>query len=153
MKNIKFYIASEKDIPFILETYKENIDYLHGNNRDYETWKSLLSQKESTYYIVEDDEQVAWFRSEIEDNTLWLGMLQVSPKYKRQGYGKSILLFIEELAKENNINMLGIHTTEDNIPARSLYELMGYEVIEVGECTTADGVNRIGYTFSKNIKK
>ena len=46
---------------------------------------------------------------------------------------------------------IGIHTTKDNIIARALYLSAGYTVTEIGSCTTADGRERVGYTFQKEI--
>lgn len=38
-----------------------------------------------------------------------------------------------------------------NLPARALYLSAGYTVTEIGPCTTADGIERVGYTFQKEI--
>ena len=84
---------------------------------------------------------------------LWLGMLQVKPQYHRLGIGNKILKFFEEYALLNNVNKVGIHTTIDNIPAQKLYSANNYELIEVGPCTNADGKERIGYTYTKILKK
>lgn len=151
MNNKIFDIASKTDIPFINETYNQNIDKLHGTHRTFNDWDELLADKKSTYYIVRTTEPVAWFKTEIIDNILWLSMLQVKSEFQNRGFGKCILSYIENLATSNNINQLGIHTTEDNIAARNLYQSFGYTVSEIGKCTTADGVERIGYTFIKNI--
>ncbi len=151
MSSTDFYIASKTDIPFINETYNQNIDKLHGINRTFNDWEKLLADEKSTYYIVCTTEPVAWFRTEIIDDILWLGMLQVKSEFQHQGFGKCILCFVENLAKTNKINQLGVHTTEDNVLARNFYQSFGYTVSEIGKCTTADGVERIGYTFIKNI--
>lgn len=37
MKETKIYVATENDIPFILETYNENIEFLHGAKRTFDT--------------------------------------------------------------------------------------------------------------------
>lgn len=151
MNNIIFDIASKTDIHFIAETYNQNIHKLHGTYRTFEDWSKLLNDENSTYYIVSTTKPVAWFRTEIIDNVLWLSMLQVKSEFQHQGFGKCILSFIEDFAKSNNINQLGIRTTEDNIVARNLYQSFGYTVSEIGKCTTADGVERTGYIFIKNI--
>lgn len=145
-------IASEGDIAFINSVYNENIDALHGAPRTYDRWKELLSDKDTIYYIVYTDIPVAWFRIDHESNGLWLGMLQVKPKYQRQGIGRYILSVLENMAKEKALPMVGIHTTEDNIPARALYTSTGFSLSEIGPCTTADGVDRVGYTFQKEIQ-
>ena len=81
MKNLDFVLASVKDIEFISEVYNENIDALHGNIRDYDTWSNLLLVQDQVYYLVKNECNVAWFRIDKEDDMFWLGMLQVKPKY------------------------------------------------------------------------
>ncbi len=151
MDKLVYSVATEQDIAFIGETYHENIDKLHGARRTTDTWRELLSCKDSTYYTVCTETPVAWFRIDIENGEFWLGMLQVKPAYQRKGIGKYILSAAQEIAKEKGYTKIGIHTTEDNIAARTLYLSEGYTVTEVGPCTTADGVERVGYTFQKEI--
>ena len=153
MEKIKYLIATEKDIPLIGEIYEENMAALHGVARTQEVWKELLSNKNTTYYIVYAPIPVAWFRVDLEEGGFWLGMLQVKPKYQRKGIGKYILSVIEKMAKEKDCGQIGIHTTEDNTAARALYATAGYSVTEIGPCTTADGVGRTGYTYRKNIQR
>lgn len=87
----------------------------------------------------------------MENDELWIGMIQVNPMYHRQGIGKYILSVTENTARKKGIQRIGIHTTEDNIAARALYLAAGYEVTEIGPCTTADGIERVGYTYQKEI--
>ena len=143
--------AIPEDIPFISQVYLENIASLHGIHRDADTWSALLADTDSAYYIVRTDLPVGWFRVDVENGQLWLGMLQVKPQHQRQGIGKYVLSVIEQLAKELGYARIGIHTTEDNFAAQALYSNFGYTVTEIGPCTTADGVERIGYTFEKQI--
>ncbi len=144
MTELMYSTATENDIDFIRETYQENIASLHGNHRTNDDWKKLLSDESSQYYIVHRKTPVAWFRIDMENGELWIGMIQVKPMYHHQGIGKYILSAAENIAKKKRIQKIGIHTTEDNIAARSLYLSAGYEVTEIGPCTTADGIERVG---------
>ena len=54
-----YSVASEDDIVFINETYNENIDRLHGVQRNVAVWKELLRDKDSTYYVVNAEAPVA----------------------------------------------------------------------------------------------
>ena len=148
---MEYAIATEEHLNFISETYQENIASLHGVHRDICAWKELLTEEKTAYYIVYAQEPVAWFRIDFEEKELWLGMLQVKLAYQRQGIGKYILSVVEELAEKEEVKKIGIHTTEDNLAARALYLSAGYDVIEIGPCTTADGKERVGYTFEKEI--
>lgn len=151
MVELMYSTATENDIDFIRETYQENIASLHGNHRTNDDWKKLLSDRSSQYYIVHRETPVAWFRIDMENGELWIGMIQVKPMYHLQGVGKYILSVAENIARKKGIQRIGIHTTEDNIAARSLYLSTGYEVTEIGPCTTADGKERVGYTYQKEI--
>lgn len=153
MEAFTFSAATQKDIAFICDTYLENIESLHGVCRTEDDWKALLKKPEHTYYIVHTKKPVAWFRVDREDGEFWLGMLQVKPMYHRQGIGKYILSVAETLAREAGFNKIGIHTTEDNLAARALYLSAGYGITEIGPCTTADGIDRLGYTFQKEFYK
>lgn len=148
---MEYIFATEMDIPFIREVYEENIENLHGVHRDVETWRILLKKENTEYYIVRAGEDVAWFRIDEEDGGFWLGMVQVKPDFQRRGIGKYILSVAETMAKKRGFRKLGIHTTEDNLAARALYVSAGYAVTEIGPCTTADGAERVGYTFEKEL--
>lgn len=151
MDKLIYSVATEKEIAFINETYNENINKLHGVYRNHNTWKELLSDNNCTYYVVSSDNPVAWFRIDVVAEELWIGMLQVKPIYQHKGVGRYILSVVEDIAKEKGYKKIGIHTTEDNIAARTLYLSAGYSVIEIGPCTTADRKERVGYTFQKEI--
>jgi len=153
MAEIRYSVAEERDIPFINRTYTENIDSLHGVIRSDDVWKRLLSEKDTLYYIVYNPMPVAWFRIDLEDGAFWLGMLQVRPMYQRRGIGKFILSAAETIAAGMGYPKIGIHTTEDNAAARALYVSMGYTVTQIGPCTTADGKERVGYTFEKEVNR
>lgn len=152
MKNLHYRPAAEKDLPFIAAVYQQNIEALHGAERTLEDWLPLFARKDHTYFIVLADTPVGWFRLDTEEE-MELGMVQVSPSYHRQGIGKYIVSVAEQMAKEKGFSKLIIHTTEDNLPAKALYLGAGYALTEVGPCTTADGAERIGYTFEKRWSK
>jgi len=151
MDHLCFRIASNADIPFIQDIYEQNIAALHGAHRSCLDWEKLLSVEKTAYYVVCAREPAAWFRTEIEEGALWLGMLVVAPRFQGKGIGHEVLSYFEALAANNGIAQVGIHTTEDNFVARSLYENCGYTLTEIGPCTTADGVARVGYTYMKMI--
>lgn len=151
MGEFSYTRATDRDIPFIAQVYAENMAQLHGVPRDRETWARLLADPAAEYFIVREKAPVAWFRVDEEDGGFWLGMLQVMPDFHRRGIGRFVLSTAERMAREKGYSKVGIHTTEDNLPARGLYLSAGYALTEIGPCTTADGVDRVGYTFEKEI--
>ena len=89
----------------------------------------------------------------LTDFAYWLYVtdLGVDRDYERRGIGRAVIAAAEELARARGARSLGIHTTQDNLAAQGLYTACGYALTEIGPCTTADGVERIGYTFCKNL--
>ena len=152
MDRLAYSVATEADIPFIRDTYNENIDSLHGAVRSEADWKAQLSRQDCVHYVVHKKTPVGWFRMDIEDGQVFLGMLQISPAYQRRGIGKWVVSAAEALAKAQGFGSITIHTTEDNLSARALYLSCGYALTEIGPCTTADGMDRVGYTFQKVLK-
>lgn len=151
VKKLEYRRATKNDLGFISDLYAKNIAALHGADRTKEDWQRLLAKEETAYYIVLADTPVAWFRTDIEDGGFWLGMLQVEPQYKRQGIGRYVLAVSEKLARAAGFAEIGVHTTEDNAAAQGLYTSAGYVLTEVGPCTTADGVERVGHTYCKTL--
>lgn len=151
MTQIRYGIATQEDIDFIDGVYTQNMAALHGTPRSRETWKALLAEQNTKYYIIYTDAPVGWFRLDREADGVWLGMLQIKPACQRRGIGSATLAAAEQLAREQGFSALGIHTTQDNLPARALYASCGYACAEIGPCTTADGVRRVGYTFRKKL--
>lgn len=151
MTRIHYRIATQKDIDFIALVDEENMAALHGAPRSWETWQALLADPHTIYYIVYNDEPAGWFRMDEEEDGMWLGILQISPFHQRQGIGRAVVAEAERLARQQGYQRLGIHATEDNAPALALYAARGYAVTEIGPCTTADGVERIGVTLCKNL--
>ena len=149
MELLVYSVATEADIPFIQNTYNENINSLHGAVRCEADWKAQLSRQDCAHYIVQAETPVGWFRVDIEDGQFFLGMLQIKPACQRRDIGKWVVAIAETMAQEQGFKAIGIHTTEDNFPARALYLSCGYDITEIGPCTTADGIDRVGYSFQK----
>ena len=123
MDNLMYSVASEDDIVFINETYNENIDRLHGVQRNVDVWKELMSCKDSTYYVVNAETPVAWFRIDMEDGGLWIGMLQVKPMYQHKGIGKYVLSAAENIARELAIQLNKIEQSTIKVVSSNVEEV------------------------------
>ena len=139
---------------------KENCDALHAKKISDDGLKAFFQEMKVYLQYVENDSDeqnfiiqkgivpVAWLKMNgLDSDMSWISMLVVHQQFKRQGVGG----FAEEFARSKGFAKMGIHTTDDNIPAQNLYRKCGYTVTEYGDCTTGDGVARKGYTFAKDI--
>ena len=160
MQNTVLYQAipatGNNDAHLISDLYDNNVEPLHGTTITHDEWYSRLSQNdpdEAHFIIRKGAIPVAWLKLNgiLGDETGWISMLAVDPPMQRKGVGKYAIEFSEQFFRSIGKKKVGIHTTDDNIPAQNLYKKCGYEITEYGECTTGDGMKRMGYTFVKNI--
>ena len=54
--------------------------------------------------------------------------LAVHPQWRRRGVAKQLLLAAEQTVKQWGFSRLYMHVLEDNQPARSLYNRIGYRL-------------------------
>ena len=149
-------VNGKEDADFVAMFYNENVEPLHGRKQMYDEWCDLLSQNDpdETHFIIHKGAMpVAWLKLNglLDGETGWISMLAVDPPMQHKGVGKYAVEFSEQFFLSIGKKKVGIHTTDDNIPAQNLYKKCGYEIVEYGECTTGDGIHRMGYTFIKNI--
>lgn len=148
--------ANENEAQFVFWFYSQNREALHGKYISLAEWKEILSKDDSdevNFLICKGAMPIAWIRVNGLNNKdmAWISMLAVCDKFQRQGVGAYAVRFAEEYAKSQGFAKMGIHTTEDNIAAQSLYKKCGYDITEYGDCTTGDGMARKGYTFEKTL--
>lgn len=146
--------ATADEAIFVCMFYAQNVEVLHGNQISLKEWKKILAMQdpdEQNFLICKGAMPVAWLRVNglLNKDMAWISMLVVNGKMHRQGVGGYAVAYAENFIKDRGFNKIGIHTTEDNISAQNLYKKSGYKVTEYGDCTTADGVARKGYTFEK----
>jgi ribosomal protein S18 acetylase RimI-like enzyme len=63
--------------------------------------------------------------------------IEIKEQFRRQGYARDVLAFVEKEMTLRNYNMIGLNVVENNIGAKALYESCGYTVhnIENGAVT------------------
>ena len=116
-------------------------------------FKLIISPKVLIALIRKFTQRFLFFftKNEIQDrkiepseNTMWIALLAVSPKYRRKGIASLILKFLEERGIELDINIIALHVKGLNLESILLYEKINY----VKTRKTFDG-----FTYKKRIKK
>lgn len=158
-KEIAPYHAEKADTSaaiYITMLYGKNVDTLHGNEIGYNEWCETISandEDEAHFLIYKGAIPVAWLKINglCDNNSSWISMLAVEPKYQKQGVGTFAVDFAEQFCKSEGKKLLFIKTTEDNTAAKKLYLKCGFAVCDKTTYTTGDGVNRAGVIFLKKI--
>lgn len=64
----------------------------------------------------------------VEDKTLEIKNIAIDPNFQGKGYGKQLLRFAEEIAKQQAYQRLLIGTGNSSIGQLALYQKMGFEI-------------------------
>lgn len=99
--------------------------------------ESLLSQglqtKDHYLYTLYDNEiavGLVWLRAEL-DRPVKVGFIfdvEIKEEFRGKGYGRQVMLLVEEKARELGIQRMGLHVFAHNEVAKNLYERIGYKV-------------------------
>lgn len=61
-----------------------------------------------------------------EESSWYIGTVMVAPEHRRGGYGQAILEHALGVARRHGAARAVLHVLEDNLPAKRLYESMGF---------------------------
>lgn len=86
----------------------------------------IVDKMGDIYLLVDKEEiigSVASYGNEIDD-------LIVNPGFRRQGYGKQLLLWVIQRIRERNDEPITLHVAAWNQGAVTLYEKCGFEIVK-----------------------
>lgn len=168
--NYQFRTATASDIPQIWKIIQQAI--VRRKNDGSQQWQdgypneTVIEQDiaKSIGYVITDDAAIAGYAAVLfndepayeELKGTWLTngefvvvhRVAVSDDYLGKGLAQKIFLFIEDLAKNNNIFSIKVDTNFDNIPMLKILEKLGYTYC--GEVTFRGGVRK---AFEKKLSK
>ena len=142
-------LLNEADIMESLHTTRWTYDELLRVYHDI--WKN--DADEQHFILHEGSAPVGWMKLNglASCGKAWISMLVVSAKEQGKGIGHGAVNFAESFLRERGFHAIRIHTTQDNIVAASLYRSCGYILSGQEAYATGDGIQRMGYTFEKNL--
>ena len=91
-----------------------------------------LQSKDHYLFSLYDGDQavgVIWLKANV-DRPVKSGFIfdvEIKEEFRGKGYGKQIMLLIEEKARELGLKSIGLHVFAYNKVAKNLYESIGYE--------------------------
>jgi ribosomal protein S18 acetylase RimI-like enzyme len=102
--------------------------------------QGLQTKNNYLYTLYDGDDAVGmiWMRANVDrpTNDGFILELYVEENQRGKGYGKQIMLLIEEKARELGLKAIGLHVFGSNKIAQNLYKAVGYEVTSVNMSKT-----------------
>ena len=96
--------------------------------------QGLNSENNFLYTLVDGDKAVGTTWMKVITLPFKSGFIYdvfIEESSRGKGYGKSLMLLLEEKAREMELKSLALHVFGSNHVARKLYETIGYEITDV----------------------
>ena len=96
--------------------------------------EGLQTKDNYLYTLVDEQNIVGMIWMKVKTNPSKIGFIYdvfIEEKFRGKGYGKSLMLLLEEKAREMQLKSLDLHVFGSNRVARNLYEGLGYETTNV----------------------
>ena len=92
---------------------------------------------------------IPWKEKLSEDEVMVIHLLMVRPSMSGKGIASSLIKFATELAQKNSCRALRLDTGSQNIPALSLYQKNGFEIIASASKKVGDVIAHKNHLFSR----
>ena len=96
--------------------------------------QGLKTEDNFLYSLLDGDEAVGMIWMKIKRHPSISGFIYdvfVDEKFRGKGYGRNLMLLLEEKARGMELKSLELHVFGSNAVARKLYEAIGYETTNV----------------------
>ena len=120
-------------LKFMQRTYQE-LYPAHNFAHLAQTIEQYLSSETPLLWVEQAQKTVAclWMGNATDqvcgDRHTYIFLLYVNPAHRRQGIGAALVKQAEDLARERGDRQIGLQVFQQNRPALSLYENLGYTV-------------------------
>lgn len=118
------------------------VDKVFGWDDDFQRERLKNSYQSSWFHwVVKGKEQVALACFKPYENALHLHFLIVFPDRQRKGIGQQVMAQIEQMAKGAGCEKVTLSSFVVNSDATSLYQKLGYQVVEQDEAFLSMALN------------
>ena len=140
--------ARIEDKDRIIDLYKDAIEKIKDSPFTpywefgvHPTEESLTEaiEKKELFVLWEEKPLAAMVLTPLDDNTLELHLLVVSPDCQRKGIGKIMIEKAIDIAAKRSFTKIILDVIKTNLPARHLYENMGFVFVKDNSNYFPDG--------------
>lgn len=130
--SVKYKPMSKQHIKAVSQIEKECFSNAWSENAFYQELENPMSLTLVALHINDllPNETVAGFVNvRIVNGEVYINNIAVSRPFRRMGYGKGLLLSLEDIARSENASFITLEVRESNFPAISLYASLGYKTV------------------------
>lgn len=126
-------LISRMNISDLEQCYQiDQLCFQDGEAYEREMIRYLLTHHYSVSYKVVNTQQMLGFVLAIveADRTGHVVALAVLPNFRRQGYGRALMEFVESGFLAHKVSLIKLEVRVSNLAAQRLYRKLGYTIVE-----------------------
>lgn len=138
--NLTIQEADVWDIKAVSELDKNNF----SNNFSAEMLEQIFASKRNRIFVAMlENELVGFIVAENDIDEINISHVVVDKAYRNHGIGSKLIGFVEQYAKNIQINVVSLEVSVNNFTAKTLYEKLGYTSRRVRKNYYKDGSDAI----------
>lgn len=95
-------------------------------------FSELTRNRYARYFVLEKNREIIGYLGFWHKGASFhITNIAITEKYRRKGYGKKLLKFIEKIAATSKIKKISLEVRRSNCIAQDMYKKYGYKVIRV----------------------
>jgi diamine N-acetyltransferase len=149
VEQLAIEIWNEYFVPII---GKAQVDYMLEKFQS----KQAISQQikeDYLYFLIESDEEfVGYFAVLPKEDELFLSKLYIKSRYRKKGFGREALKFIEQLAHNKGPNKITLTVNKNNHSTIRAYQKMGFKNVSASIKDIGGGFVMDDFLMEKKIQ-
>lgn len=109
---------------------EDQVNYMLEKFQSFSAIETQIKEGAYYYLVYYMDSPVGYFSYYLQDNTLFLSKIYVDSKLRGTGLGRFSIDFIEQQAKERELDSITLTVNKNNSNTISAYKKMGFEIEE-----------------------
>ena len=95
--------------------------------------------------------EIVWAHPFSSDEVMVIHLLMVRPSMAGKGIASSLVQYAMESAKDRSCKALRLDTGSQNIPARSLYKKLGFQIVASASMKVGNAIEHSGHLFFEKV--
>ncbi len=125
--------------------------FVPGVAYSQEELTAYISHRRSQTWVAEDKDEISGFLIAQREprKILHIVTIDVVKTFRRRGVGSLLMDAVEDWAREQGLQLIGLETAEDNLAAQKFYAGRGYR--KVGEIDAYYGDGKTAWVMVKEL--
>lgn len=148
IENLAYEIWYQHYTPII---GKHQVDYMLEKFQSVEAMREQIKNGFLYFLILDNNVPVGYMSVELLSETLFLSKFYVIEAERGKGYGRTMIAYLEALAKEKNLNKISLTVNKHNTGSIKMYEKVGFVISGTVVKNIGEGFIMDDYQMEKEL--